>query len=573
MYKHLTIVALIGLFSASQVSANTTPSADFDGDGIVGFSDFLAFVEKFGSRQGDGTYQVRYDLDGNGEIGIPDFLIFVDNFGQEVNLVPIFISPSTFSVSENTEIVITVIARDDDSQDDITGYAISGGPNQNLFKIINRNQLYLKTAPDFERPAAGDNTYTVVVQVTSGRGNRTQTAEQTITITVTNVIEAPGRPSAPTVANPTLNSLTVRWTAPPNTGPDISDYDVQYRQLFSDSDFISYPHTGTAQTTTITGLKSYTHYEVRIRARNDEGTGKWSVSTTAVPRRLPPDTQAQTPWHLINVRLYSENEPKDIQSYCTTFKIQGSVPDNINLYISPFGQRINQISFYGGIQTHIDGYTDKNQPRNTFRRRNRGAIFSRWEERNVDAIRQAPGGLVRSSGHEGNFISVRNDFTWSQGTYRLCLRKSDVVEGEPLPAAYTPEDIAYSWGRYEHTWVRMEATDMSTNETTFIGALAFPGKTLSLSTRNAIFVEIYGHPSLFPVRDLPFFSLSFSHFQVDEKDLHYNDIEEVSNPFTRHTSVPAMAQTSYLKDQRVIQIDVGKYTGKTGRIFTKLLNN
>ena len=73
MYKHLTIVSLIGLFFASQAIANTTHPADFDGDGIAGFSDFLAFVEKFGSRQGDETYQVKYDLDGNGVIEFSDF--------------------------------------------------------------------------------------------------------------------------------------------------------------------------------------------------------------------------------------------------------------------------------------------------------------------------------------------------------------------------------------------------------------------------------------------------------------------------------------------------------------------
>ena len=84
MYKHLTIVALIGLFFASQVSANTPPSADFDGDGIVGIPDFLLFADVFGSSQGDEKYEVRYDLDGNGKIGIPDFLIFVDNFGKQV---------------------------------------------------------------------------------------------------------------------------------------------------------------------------------------------------------------------------------------------------------------------------------------------------------------------------------------------------------------------------------------------------------------------------------------------------------------------------------------------------------
>ncbi|MCY3680474.1 MAG: fibronectin type III domain-containing protein [Gemmatimonadetes bacterium] len=570
--KRLFISILALLVCVKPASADTPPSADFDGSSVVDIADFLLFVDSFGSKEGQEKYEAKYDLDGNGEIGLPDFLIFVSSFGQEVNCLPVFTSASTFSVLENTKIVSTIIAKDDDRQDDITGYAISGGTNQNLFEIINQNQLFFKTAPDFERPAADDNTYTVVVQTTSGTGNRTQTAEQAITITVIDVKEAPGRPAAPTISDPTLNTLTVSWMAPTNTGPDISDYDVQYRQI-GHSDFISYPHTGTTQTTTITGLKSYTYYDVQIRARNDEGTGAWSASTTAVPRRLPPATQAQTPWHLTNVHLYSANELKDIQSYCTTFTIQGSVPDNVNLYISLLGQQINQIPCYGGIQTHIDGYTDKNQTRNTYERRDRGAIFSRWEERNVDAIRQAPGGLVRSAGHEGNFISVRNDFAWSEGTYRLCLRKSDVVEGAPLPTNYKAEDIAYSWGRYEHTYVRMEATDLSTNETTFIGALAFPGKTLSLRNRGSIFVEIYGRPFLFSVRETPLFSLSFSHFQVDGNDLSYHRIAEITNPFSKHASTPVMVQTSYLKDQRVIKIEVGKYTGKTGRIVTELLDN
>ena len=38
-----------------------------------------------------------------------------------------------------------------------------------------------------------------------------------------------------------------------------------------------------------------------------------------------------------------------------------------------------------------------------------------------------------------------------EGAYRLCLLKSDLVEGESLPADYKPEEIAYGWGRYEHT--------------------------------------------------------------------------------------------------------------------------
>ncbi len=57
---------------------------DFDGDGQVDFSDFLAFAGQFGARQGDGRYDARYDLDGDGEIGFSDFLIFISNFGKEV---------------------------------------------------------------------------------------------------------------------------------------------------------------------------------------------------------------------------------------------------------------------------------------------------------------------------------------------------------------------------------------------------------------------------------------------------------------------------------------------------------
>ena len=60
----------------------TLPSPDFDGDGIVGISDFLLFAEVFGARVGQAGYDEKYDLDGNGEIGISDFLIFVESFGE-----------------------------------------------------------------------------------------------------------------------------------------------------------------------------------------------------------------------------------------------------------------------------------------------------------------------------------------------------------------------------------------------------------------------------------------------------------------------------------------------------------
>ena len=58
---------------------------DFDGDGRVGFSDFLLFGSQFGARQGDGRYEARFDLDSDGAIGFGDFLIFGSDFGKEVS--------------------------------------------------------------------------------------------------------------------------------------------------------------------------------------------------------------------------------------------------------------------------------------------------------------------------------------------------------------------------------------------------------------------------------------------------------------------------------------------------------
>ena len=72
------------LTTTSEISFNATPSPDFDGDGTVGFSDFLAFASGFGTQQGDAGYEARFDLDGDGAVGFSDFLIFAGAFGSQV---------------------------------------------------------------------------------------------------------------------------------------------------------------------------------------------------------------------------------------------------------------------------------------------------------------------------------------------------------------------------------------------------------------------------------------------------------------------------------------------------------
>ena len=71
--------------SLYMTSSALAPASDFDGDGTVGFADFLQFVAQFGLSETEEAYQARFDLNGNGVIGFGDFLIFANNFGKKVS--------------------------------------------------------------------------------------------------------------------------------------------------------------------------------------------------------------------------------------------------------------------------------------------------------------------------------------------------------------------------------------------------------------------------------------------------------------------------------------------------------
>ena len=202
---------------------------------------------------------------------------------EAANAAPAFSSSATFNAAENQTAAGTVLATDGDTGDDVTGYAITGGADQNLFSIgATSGALTFDAAPNFEDAQDSDtgNDYVVEVQATSGAGERVKTATQTITVTVTDVTtEAPGKPAAPTVSAASATSLTVSWSAPANAGPAIDDYDVRYREGTT-GDWSDGNHTGTARTATLSGLSENTSYQVQVRATNDEGTGDWSDSGT-----------------------------------------------------------------------------------------------------------------------------------------------------------------------------------------------------------------------------------------------------------------------------------------------------
>ena len=55
-------------------TATVKATADFDGDGETGFSDFFLFADAFGGSDS------RYDLDGSGTVDFADFFLLADHF-------------------------------------------------------------------------------------------------------------------------------------------------------------------------------------------------------------------------------------------------------------------------------------------------------------------------------------------------------------------------------------------------------------------------------------------------------------------------------------------------------------
>ncbi len=215
---------------------------------------------------------------------------------DEANAAPSFSSSATFDADENQTVAGTVLATDSDSGDDITGYAITGGADQDFFSIgATSGALTFDAAPNYEdaKDQGSNNTYVVDVTATSGTETRVKTATQTITVTVTDVSgEAPGKPAKPRVSAASVTSLRVNWSAPSNAGPAITDYDVRYRAGTSGT-WSTKSHSGTATATTLTGLTEDTPYQVQVRAKNAEGTGAWSDSGSGTPAEeddLPADT-------------------------------------------------------------------------------------------------------------------------------------------------------------------------------------------------------------------------------------------------------------------------------------------
>ena len=186
-------------------------------------------------------------------------------------------SAPTRSLDENTTGTQDIGApvRATDPENTALTYRLSGGDASSF--TLDETNGQLRTRPGVAYDFETQSRYSVTVEATDEPGGGT-----TVTVTIELIDddnERPDRPDRPTVTASTLNSLSIRWTAPANTGPDIHDYDVQYSE--DGGTFGDWPHTGPGTSTTITSLTADTRYQVQVLARSPEGESLRSESVEA----------------------------------------------------------------------------------------------------------------------------------------------------------------------------------------------------------------------------------------------------------------------------------------------------
>ena len=213
---------------------------------------------------------------------------------------PVFDDPTSFAVAENSLAVGRVRASDPDSADNISGYAVTGRADGDLLQITGTGDLSFKAAPDWEHAqdqastdppgATGDNVYVLVVAATGGAGSRALTAQQTITVTVTDQDPPAAAPEMVRVTTALRTGLALGWTAPGNPGDPITHYGYRYRVKDSGDPWTEFVDTGI--TTTVANLDDLapdTTYEIQVLAANGEGSGPWSSAVPGVtlPNQAP----------------------------------------------------------------------------------------------------------------------------------------------------------------------------------------------------------------------------------------------------------------------------------------------
>ena len=200
------------------------------------------------------------------------------------NNAPVF-DPATAEreVAENsaagTDVGDPIPEAVDADSGDTLDYSLEGTDARSFAFNTSTRQITTKENVTYNYEAKSS--YSVRVKASDG----TDSATLAVTIRLTDVWELAAKPAPPTLSpiSGSSTSLMASWVKPGrNGGPDITGYNVQYRE--GDGAWTDFAHDGTGVSTTITGLTAGASYQARVQAENGEGGSVWSdPSDAAVP--------------------------------------------------------------------------------------------------------------------------------------------------------------------------------------------------------------------------------------------------------------------------------------------------
>ncbi len=253
------------------------------------------------SRSPGGTGVDRYDL------GISNqFVIKPEDRGKQIkakvfyrdddgtdeiieselsDLIPITVpqKPADVKFSKTSSQITVTWSPPDDGGSPITRYDVQRSRHNNQFSRENVSDVPPSSEPSYTfTNLLADTYYRVWVCAVNDVGssecyqNRSDT-QATLPAT------APGVPTNLAVDETEPSQLALTWVAPVETGgTDITGYTVEYK-LDSETEYTTFPTTGTGTSATITGLQPESQYDVRVAAVNKIGTGDWLTGNGTTP--------------------------------------------------------------------------------------------------------------------------------------------------------------------------------------------------------------------------------------------------------------------------------------------------
>jgi hypothetical protein len=242
-------------------------------------------------------------------------------------------------------------------------------------------------------------------------------------------------------------------------------------------------------------------------------------------------------WNQIDLYYYLPDTSVDVKTYSMDFELFDEVPANTSLTIATHGGgTINNISFWGGLQTDWGGYI---HPKNMddesqYQEIERSFNFTRWDETRTEALRLAPNGFCFVDDSEESTIGVSNKFNWKKGQYTITLYASDVkvtLDGKV------------------HTFVGLKVLDKSNGKTTEMGMLAFPGEKLRFGAQMNMFVQVYNEKGT--LEQTPKLSMAFTNFKLNDKLIEPKDVQTYF-PY----NMPHWAEASLLENG--FRVEIGK---------------